>query len=521
MSKARNLATLLTTDGSVKTTKYADEKGGVADFVASGTLPNGSPVVLKSDGTVEVVNSAVTTVVTTTAGSIPAGSAYAHQSTTSHYAVVKFDPFNAGKFVLVFQDTDGAGYAVVGTITGTAIAFTGETRVSQYVTPMSEIDFAFDPNTSGKFVVVFKRNNQYGTSVVGTLSGTSLSFSNEYPFTPTSQTSTWFVSISFDPNTAGKFIVVWMGGGSNAIIGTVSGTSISYGSGASFNSNNGAYETCVAFDPNTADKCVIVFKDANYNNWGRAVVGTITGTSIAFSSERTFINSSCDNVAIAFDPSNTNKFIVAYRDAGSSFRGGAVVGTLTSGQTTYGTPVVFSSTGADTISIDFEPDNLGRFVLAYRDNGNSGHGTAVVGTISGTTMTLSSPYVYNSDTTSTTNSNSVSFDPNNPSNCVIAYRSGALITNVIVGTLEVTTSVTEMVTNLTATNFIGTTTAAYTDTQTATVTLPSGVSTNQTGLTPNSVYYAQVDGTLATTADTPSVEVGRALSSTSILIKGI
>ena len=135
-------------------------------------------------------------------------------------------------------------------------------------------------------------------------------------------------------------------------------------------------------------------------------------------------------------------------------------------------------------------------------------------------MTLSSPYVYNSDTTSTTNSNSVSFDPNNPSNCVIAYRSGALITNVTVGTLEVTTSVTEMVTNLTATNFIGTTTAAYTDTQTATVTLPSGVSTNQTGLTPNSVYYVQVDGTLATTADTPSVEMGRALSSTSILLKG-
>ena len=55
MSKARNLATLLTTDGSVKTTKYADSVGGQSDFVASGTLPNGTPVVLNSDGTIEAV----------------------------------------------------------------------------------------------------------------------------------------------------------------------------------------------------------------------------------------------------------------------------------------------------------------------------------------------------------------------------------------------------------------------------------------------------------------------------------
>ena len=38
MSKSRNLATLLGSDGSVKTTKYVDEKGGVAEFVASGAF---------------------------------------------------------------------------------------------------------------------------------------------------------------------------------------------------------------------------------------------------------------------------------------------------------------------------------------------------------------------------------------------------------------------------------------------------------------------------------------------------
>ena len=45
---------------------------GAADFVASGTLPNGKPVVLKSDGTVEVVAGSSSGVV----AAIPAGSEY-------------------------------------------------------------------------------------------------------------------------------------------------------------------------------------------------------------------------------------------------------------------------------------------------------------------------------------------------------------------------------------------------------------------------------------------------------------
>ena len=42
---------------------------------------------------------------------------------------------------------------------------------------------------------------------------------------------------------------------------------------------------------------------------------------------------------------------------------------------------------------------------------------------------------------------------------------------------------------------------------------------NQSGLTTASQYYVQDDGTLSTTAGTPSVLGGTALSSTKILIK--
>ena len=54
---------------------------------------------------------------------------------------------------------------------------------------------------------------------------------------------------------------------------------------------------------------------------------------------------------------------------------------------------------------------------------------------------------------------------------------------------------------------------------TAYVYTSGGLSTNQTGLTIGATQYVQGDGTLSTIADTPSVEAGKALSATSLLLK--
>ena len=78
-----------------------------------------------------------------------------------------------------------------------------------------------------------------------------------------------------------------------------------------------------------------------------------------------------------------------------------------------------------------------------------------------------------------------------------------------------------VVTNLSETNFIGITEGIYADGSTATVMLPGGISTNQTGLAIGSTYYVQANGTISTTVDAPAVIAGRALSATSIFLKGI
>jgi hypothetical protein len=75
--------------------------------------------------------------------------------------------------------------------------------------------------------------------------------------------------------------------------------------------------------------------------------------------------------------------------------------------------------------------------------------------------------------------------------------------------------------NLTAGNYLGIVDGSYGSGATATIQLSSpSIDDSQSGLTPGSTYYVQSDGTLATTADSPSVLAGIALSATQLLIKG-
>ena len=82
------------------------------------------------------------------------------------------------------------------------------------------------------------------------------------------------------------------------------------------------------------------------------------------------------------------------------------------------------------------------------------------------------------------------------------------------------TTISSLVQNLTAENYIGISNGAYSNGQTATVQLIGSVDDAQSSLTPGQKYYVQNDGSLSTTADTPSVLAGKAISSTNLVIKG-
>ena len=485
--------------------------GKVMDFVASGTLPNGSPVVLKTDGTVEVVSGS------SASESIPAGSEVVFNTADTHYTSVAFDPNNANKFVVVYHDGGNGSYgtAIVGTVSGTSISF-GSEYVFNNTGNTSYTSIAFDPSTANKFVVVYVdiSNSSYGTAIAGTISGTSISFGTEVVF---NSAQSIYSSVAFDPNTANKFVVAYQDAGNAnygaAIVGTVSGTTISFGSEVVFNTG-AIYYTSVAFDPNTAGKFVLAYTDSGNLKYGTSVVGTVSGTSISFGSEVVFNSGMTWDIVTSFDSNTAGKFVVAYRDGSSSHSGRVVVGTISGTSTSFGTEVVFNSGISSYVSIAFDPNTAGKFIVAYEDGGNANYGTVIIGTVSGTSASFGSEVVFNSGQSDYT---SIAFDPNTSGKFAVAYRDtgNSSYGTAILGQLAVNTA------NLTSTNFVGITTESISDTATGSITLQGGVSTNQSSLTVGSNYYVQPDGTLATTAGTPSVVAGQAISSTSLQLQGV
>ena len=75
-------------------------------------------------------------------------------------------------------------------------------------------------------------------------------------------------------------------------------------------------------------------------------------------------------------------------------------------------------------------------------------------------------------------------------------------------------------TNLTSENFIGFAENDCTDNGLATIQLGGSVNDKQTSLTAGQTYFVQRDVTIGTTAASPSVTAGTAVSSTEILVKG-
>ena len=483
------------------------------DFVASGTLPNGKAVVLKGDGQVEVISG------TTFSESIPAGSeAIFNTGNTVLMSVsaISFDPNTAGKFVVAYRDSSNSRYgtACVGTISGTSISFGAEVVFNSGNTYYSAI--SFDPNAAGKFVVAYmdNSNSNYGTAIIGTMLGTSISFGSEVVFNSGESTN---FSVSFDPNTANKFVITYMDSGNSsygtAIVGTRSGTSISFGSEVVFNSSS-TDRIDSSFDPNNANKFVAVYWDAGNSYYGTAIVGTVSGTSISFGSEYVYNSAATYSSSISFDPSAAGKFVVTYKDNGNSNYGTAIIGIVSGTSISYGSESVFNLSATSSTSVAFDPNNSGKFVVAYQDGGNSQYGTVIVGTVSGTSISYGSEFVVNA---TDTYFSSVAFDPNNSGKFVVAYQdSGATPTAgaAIVGQIAATA------TNLTSTNFVGITSKAISNTATGPITLQGGISTNQSSLTVGSTYYVQANGTVSTVSTSPAVNIGKAISATSLILKG-
>jgi len=470
--------------------------GGVREFTATGTIANGIIVTLESDGTVKATTGAISTPA--------AGTPVVFESATTYFTSTIFDS-NSNKVVIAYADNGNSVYgtAVVGTVSGTAISF--GTPVVYESAATYNIAATFDSN-SNKVVIAYRDNGNslYGTAIVGTVSGTAISFGTAVVFNSAVTTE---IGATFDSD-SNKVVIAYTDDANSSygtgIVGTVSGTSISFGTSVVFET---AYTqaTSATFDSDS-NKVVFAYSDGGNGDYGTSVVGTVSGTSISFGTPVVYESANTTYISATFD-SNSNKTVIAYRDTGHSYYGTAIVGTVSGTAISFGTAVVFEAATTTFISATFD-SSVNKVVIAYNDNGNSNYGTVIQGTVSGTAISFGTTVVFESANSSYI---SATFDSDS-SKAVIAYSdvgNSSYGTGVVYGS-TITTDVN---------NEIGIAAEAGTDGNPLDVTILGGVNASQSGLTIAAEYWAAYGGTLSS-SDTGYQKMGVALSATELLIKG-
>ena len=468
------------------------EKDAQVRAVASGALSSGDAVVVNSDGTVSSIFTNIT-IFNNASTFVPA-----------------IATNGSGTFLLIYRN-DGdaqAGMAVAGTISGstvtlgTAVEITSEMGNSRLSTAV-----VYDPDNS-KFVIAYRdaNNNSYLTSRVVTVTGTTVSLGTAVVVD--SQTVTT-VDMAYDTS-ANKVVFGWRGGSGTLVagaVGTVSGTSISFGSTTIVASKRPEYIN-VVYDSN-ANKTAFFYRDDADTRDGYYVVCTVSGTSISGGSTATFDAADVSYISAAYD-STAQKIVIAYRDEGNSGGyGSAIVGTISGTSMTFGSEVTFSDGSTGDISVSYDSTNNKTFIFCEKSNTLQ----AIIGTVSGTSISFGTPATLSSGGGKSYTSSTFSVSSGK---VLVAFRDQAASN---IGTL-LTVDSTFAGGNLTSENFIGFADGAYADTQSAAINSTCSVDRSQTSLTAGQTYYVQTDGALGLTAADPSVEAGTAISATEILVKG-
>ena len=336
------------------------------------------------------------------------GSGVVFETANTQGIAATYDTSN-DKVVIVFRDSGANGQAVVGTVSGDSISF--GTPVQFESGDVNNNSVVFD-SSNNKVIISYvdTGNSDYGTSVVGTVSGTSISFGTPVVF---ASVGTSQVSSAFDTS-ANKVVVTYSQSGGKAIVGTVSGTSISFGSAVKFE-NGSTYNTATVYDTN-ANKTVIAYRDNGDGNKGKAVVGTVSGTSISYGSIVEFDTGNSRDMVMSYDPV-AQKILLVYKILSSPNPGYSIVGTVSGTSISFGTRVEYHSGSTDVNRVVYD-SNAQKHVILFRDQDTSPYrGKIIEATISGTSVSYGTEFEWSSTSFSEP---AITYDPDQKK-VVLAY----------------------------------------------------------------------------------------------------
>ena len=476
---------ILVSDGTNWTSAAPAAGGSSIEAIASGSLADGSRVIVNTDGTVSVVAES-------TAPSSPVLAGTGTFLSVAVNASASVYDANTQKVVVAYSlQSNGKANAVVGTVVGNSITFGAAVEFDSGVTDAYSIAYHA---AAQKIVIAYRvtSNGNRGYCKVGTVSGSTITFGSAVQFT--SAIGTLGLSIVY--HAAQQKVMIFYIDGSTAFgfirVGTVSGTSITYGTTATF---DGIVLDTIssAYDAN-AQRVLVAYRDQNTMQ-GKCVVGNVSGTSYSGGSPVTFNAAETQQIYVQY-ASNAQNMVIAFRD--STGFGAVRVATISNLSVSFGTKIVYRSVSTDSQGAAY--DEAAQKIVLFFDGG------VITGLVSGTSITFgtSAPivpgYVFGSQ----------------------AYHVAAkkLIVPYYVNSTGATALVSSVGSNMTASNFIGFSDGAYSNGETATIQLVGAINAAQSGLTAGSSYYVLYDGTLSTTEGVPTAFAGIAVAANKIIVKG-
>ena len=371
--------TVLTSDGT-DLSFVAASGGGEQTFTASGSINAGALVGLNSNGTISTMGATAGTPVQFHPNQIDAYRA--------SYKAIVYDTAN-NKIIQFYRDTANSYYltCVVGTVSGTTISYGTPVALSQN---SYRLRATYDTNSS-RAVCIFRNDSASddGFAVVVSVSGTTPTFGTAVEFSDANLNAG---DCCFDSN-SNKVVIAYKssapaGDTGKCRVGTVSGTSISFGSETTFTTNNPAdgLMDC-EFDSNL-NKVVIAWTDAGNSSYGTSIVGTVSGTSISFGSAVVYSSATTYYNQLSFN-SNANKFLLTYT-VGSELR--CKIATVSGTSISFGAETFLALVGgAGWNAIVF--DSATNEMIVFFEAATTNHASALKGSISGTTYFAGAPTV--------------------------------------------------------------------------------------------------------------------------------
>ena len=481
-SQTSNSGKFLTTDGTDPSWETIPVSGHIYK-TSSGAITAGDVVVLNSNGTVS----------TATAGTGIANDPVAFEAGAIKSLASCYDSAN-DVTVFVFQDDGDSdkGKAVVGTITDGVISFgstaTFETGVTQ------NISCCYD-STNGKVVICYMddADSDYGKAVVGTVSGTDITFGTIANF---SEAATTQIDCCFDEATGKVAICYYAGTDGKAKVGTVTGTDIAFGAEATFDADATDDPIKICYD-SQYEKIIIAYEDAA---GPQLIIGDISGTDITFEGQTAMYAAQFSQIIdMVYDPDNNKVLYIYSYLTGLRCQAITVIsGSGFSGED--GTPLTTNFKASGLYASACYNTTINKVILVY--------GALTSSNLTIRTVDLSAAEPVGG--TAVTLLSSAIFEPvcaYTGTEAVIGYsHTGDTNGQCIVYNFSTTTQ-----------DWIGIAAETVATAETVRVTVVGGVDSNQTGLTTGGVYNVDIEGAL-TMNPTAIGRIGRALSATEILI---